>query len=327
MLENKPKSKDEIDALIKQQLLNAGFDENGIHESAIQETKLESPGVKQQQQQLLRTGSDSSIDANDHQQQQEEHKKLRPVREKVIDSRFIRLEELPSDFLPYPDRQFIMVRPFSVKELKLIARSIETGNVDYITQAIDNCIDMDVYALTIPDYFYLYYWFRIESYPNTPHYMEWKCDEVKDNQVCGMENTSQLSRTDIKLVHLSSDLGFQGLTDPRLDYPRVSLLEDLNTANEDKLALTSGKTGQAFQVDDLVLVDAAKWIKEGDTIFDKIKILDSQPDLSLYEAASAANKALQYGVYEFTIVTCRGCGAKRRYRVLLDAPKFFPFIK
>jgi hypothetical protein len=126
---------------------------------------------------------------------------------------------------------------------------------------------------------------------------------------------------------LSSDLGFQGLTDPRLDYPRVSLLEDLNTANEDKQALTAGKTAQAFQLDDLVLVDAAKWIKEGDTIFDKIKILDSQPDLSLYEAASAANKALQYGVYEFTIVTCRGCGAKRRYRVLLDAPKFFPFIK
>ena len=260
-------------------------------------------------------------------EQAEPVKPLRPKREKEIDSRFIRLEELPSDFLPYPDRDYLMVRPFSVKELKLIARSIETGNVDYITQAIDNCIDIDVYELTIPDYFYLYYWFRIESYPNTPHYMEWKCDEVVQGKVCDFENTSQLTRSDIKLIHLRQDLGFAGFTDLRLDYPRVSLLEDLNQANDDRLAIKSDKSAKTeFELDDLVMVDAAKWIKEGRTLKEKLAILDSQKDLSLYESASAANKVLQFGVYEFTIVTCRGCGAKRRYRVLLDAPKFFPFL-
>ena len=314
-----PRSREEIDELIKQQLRNSGFNEQGVYQGGTD----------------IPHSNSATVDVVDDEPAQEV-KKLRPQREKVIDSRFIRLEELPSDFLPYPDRQYIMVRPFSVKELKLIARSIETGNVDYITQAIDNCIDMDVYSLTIPDYFYLYYWFRIESYPNTPHYMEWKCDEVlaetdavleNKTKVCGYENTSQLTRSDIKLVHLQSDLGFNGLVDLRLDYPRVSLLEDLNTASDDKLALNKGRTDTTFKMDDLVLVDAAKWISEGDTIFDKIKILESQPDLSLYEAAAAANKALQYGVYEFTIVTCRGCGAKRRYRVLLDAPKFFPFIE
>jgi hypothetical protein len=309
-----PKTESEIDALIRQQLAQNGFNDRGIHESALKQPESPKSEVLDES-----TAVEEEIDASLAQ--------LRPKREKVIDDRFIRLEELPSEFLPYPDRQFIMVRPFSVKELKLIARSIETGNVDYITQAIDNCIDIDVYELTIPDYYYLYYWFRIESYPNTPHYMEWVCDETVKDKVCGYENTSQLTQASIKLVHLKTDLGFTGITDTRLDYPRVSLLEDLNTANADRKALTKKEQPEQFSLDDLVLVDAAKWIKEGRTIFDKLKILDQQRDLSLYESASAANKALQYGVYEFTTVTCRGCGAKRRYRVLLDAPKFFPFLE
>ena len=308
----KPKSESEIDALIKGQLRQAGFDEKGKPmEEEIPQPKLDQ---SQQKPQLV---------------------EQKQVKQKVIDDRYIRLEELPSNFKPYPGRNYIMIRPFSVRELKLIARSIEHNNVDFITQAIDNCIDMDVYQLTIPDYFYLYYWFRIESYPNTPHYMEWVCDEeTKDEQwnvtgVCNHENTSQLKRSDIKLIHLD-DLGFElDQLDPRLDFPRVKLLEDLTQANDDKKKYdkVGNDEGNQFKIDDLILVDAAKWIKEGTTIWDKLKILESQPNLDLYEIANKTNKALQFGVYEYTLVSCGRCGAKRRYRVLLDAPRFFPFIE
>lgn len=257
--------------------------------------------------------------------------KVRPVtraKEKVIDGRFIVMEDLPSNFHPYPGRDHILVRPFSVTELKLIARSIETGDADFITQAIDNCVNIDVYDLVISDYFFLYYWLRIQSYPNTPHYMEWKCDEVKDSKTCDHENVTPLTQKELKVVYLN-DLGFDSaLLDPRLDFPRVRLLQDLNIAEADKKSLTDGaKKDVTFSMDDILLVNAAKWIKEGDTLREKIEILEAQGDLELYEKASKTNKALSFGVYEYAMVSCSRCGAKRRYRVLLDAPRFFPFVE
>ena len=309
----KPKSESEIEALIKGQLRQAGFNEKGKPF----DEESQPPKLDQEKKQPPQVAVEQS-----------------PTKQKVIDDRYIRLEELPSNFKPYPGRNHIMIRPFSVRELKLIARSIEHNNVDFITQAIDNCIDMDVYQLTIPDYFYLYYWFRIESYPNTPHYMEWVCDEeTKDDQgnvtgTCNHENTSQLKKSDIKLIHLD-DLEFDlSQLDPRLDFPRVKLLEDLSQASEDKKKYDKqgNDEGNQFKIDDLILVDAAKWIKEGTTIWDKLRLLEEQPNLDLYEVANKTNKALQFGVYEYTLVSCGRCGAKRRYRVLLDAPRFFPFI-
>ena len=251
---------------------------------------------------------------------------------KEIDGRFLSLEDLPSNFYPY-ERKQLLIRPFAVTELKLIARAIETGDSDYITQAIDNCIDFPVTELTIVDYFYLYYWMRIQSYPNTPHYMEWKCDEVSsadddedDESVCGHENMTALTSKELKVIYLN-DLQFDAKNlDPRLDFPRVSLLQDLSLAQESKTAIRSGKNKEAtFSLDDLVLVNAAKWIKEGTTLREKIEILEKEPDLELYEIASKTNKAFEYGVYEYAMVKCGRCGAKRRYRVLLDAPRFFPF--
>lgn len=248
-------------------------------------------------------------------------------KEKVVDDRFQIVEDIASNFLPYENRSYIKVRPFSVTELKLIARSIETGDADFITQAIDNCIDMPVSQLTIADYFHLYYWMRINSYPNTPHYMEWICDEKRETGICNHENLTALTSKELKIVYLEY-FGYKpGDLDPRLDFPRVHLLQDLHLAQQSKDLIKQGKGKAAeFSLDDLVLINAAKWLKEGKTLRDKIKILEKEPNLELYELASKANTAYEYGVYEYAFVNCGRCGAKRRYRVLLDAPRFFPFV-
>ena len=176
------------------------------------------------------------------------------VKEKVVDDRFLALEDLPSNFHPYEGVKKLLIRPFAVNELKLVARSIETGDSDYIAQAIDNCIDMPVANLTIPDYFYLYYWMRIQSYPNTPHYMEWKCDEVHSHGECGNENVTPLTHKELKVIYLN-DLGFKPEDlDPRLDFPRVSLLQDLTLAQESKNAIKENRNSEAtFSLDELVL--------------------------------------------------------------------------
>ena len=75
----KPKSESEIDALIKGQLRQAGFNEKGKPmEEEIPQPKLDQ---SQQKPQLV---------------------EQKQVKQKVIDDRYIRLEELPSNFKPYP---------------------------------------------------------------------------------------------------------------------------------------------------------------------------------------------------------------------------------
>lgn len=287
---------DDIERKIREQLARAGFDPHGV---AIEN---KDPDLEDSTPVL-----DKSV-----------NRQFKPKVKPPIDSRYIELTELPSRFIPY-EAQSLYIRPFSVMELKLIARSVEQNSIDYISQAIDNCIDLDVYSLTIPDYFYLYYWLRIESYPNTPYYCKWECNEIQtDESVCGHQNISPLTQNEISISYLEEN---QQITNSLLDYPRVRLLEDLTIA-----ALEKNGIRKLFSSDDLLLIEAAKWVKEGSTIFDKIKILEGQPDLSLYEAAIHLNQTVQYGVYEFTLVTCGRCGAKRRFKVSLDASKFFPFF-
>lgn len=300
---------DDIEKKIRDQLALAGFDPNGVAIDNKDQSSSLSPEPESE--------VDEHVLPVDRSLPPTRAKVFKPKVKPPIDSRYIELTELPSRFLPYEQRS-LYIRPFSVLELKLIARSIELNSIDYITQAIDNCIDLDVYSLTIPDYFYLYYWLRIESYPNTPYYCNWECNELQaDKSVCGHKNVSPLTQNEMTVSYLESNL----ITDSRLDYPRVRLLEDLTIA-----ALEKKGSRQLFSSDDLLLVEAAKWIKDGDTIFDKIKILESQPDLRLYESAFHLNQTIQYGVYEFTLVTCGRCGAKRRFKVSLDASKFFPFF-
>lgn len=312
----------EIDERIEKMLNKSGFDAEGKELNAETKSKTEhsakSPNIPPPSIQPKVKEADVPL------------KKV-----KVIDGRHIKLEDLPSNFLPYPDRDHIMIRPFSVQELKLIARAIETGRVEYVVQAIDNCIDIDVDELALQDYFYLYYWLRIESYPNTPHYMEWECDEpVKDEDgnptehLCGKENVTPLTKTDLNTIYLE-DLGFDINTlDPRLDFPRTKLLGSIEAINKLKEVYKQANqlpSNSEYTIDDLVFVNAAKWLKEGSSLREKLEILGNEPDLRLFELASKLDQALTFGVYEYSIVKCMGCGAERRYRVLLDAPRFFPF--
>lgn len=255
------------------------------------------------------------------------------IQYKETGDKHVTLETLPSDFHPYPFKE-LKIRPFGVTELKMVARAIEYKSNDYIRQAVDACINVPVDILTIPDYHFLWYWLRIESYPSTPYYMPWECDEpvkgedgqVSEHAVCGHDNMSPLQRTSIETIHLK-DVGFDPSNfDHRLDFPRVSLLSDLEEAEASRKKLQEQKELGAEELSyaDLMLVNAAKWVKEGKTIREKIAVLEAQGDLNLYEAALKVAKQLHYGVFEFAFVTCGRCGAKRRYRVSLDAPSFFP---
>lgn len=150
------------------------------------------------------------------------------------DEHMIRLDGLPSMGFPYggPEFNYVNIRPLRWGQLELLARAAEQDAVEPVIQAVGQCISQPVNQLTIPDFYYLLYWLRINSYPASPLYMPWKCDEpIADDSeegfhLCNHENLSPLTKADVQIVDLE-ELGFTGQLPEGLDWPRVSLLPQL----------------------------------------------------------------------------------------------------
>lgn len=231
----------------------------------------------------------------------------------------VEITDIGSDFIPYTDKYVskpftsINVRPFTVNELFLIADSIKTKSIRSLIQAVDNVIDVDVNLLTVPDYYNLYYWLRFMSYPKTPPYVEWTCNnlQVVDDELvkCGHLNVSRLKKTDVKVHHLSACGPIE--LNPMLDFPRVSLLLSVEDLEDD-----NGPVRDLFNV--------AMWVKEGVTINEKVAVLRSAPDLSLYEDALHASRTYVYGADEFVSIKCEVCGVKGYVKVPFNATTFLP---
>lgn len=238
------------------------------------------------------------------------------------DSRYVEIGDLPSDYLrgtasPYPFTK-LMVRGITVTELKLIAKAWANKDIYFTIRAVGNCINVDVNVLTIPDFYYLLYHLRIESYPSTPVYMPWVCDEPRRDDtgnlidgVCGHENLSRLTNAQkqLSVAKLSECVRHTELA-PELEYPRVSLMPSIDYYDK--------------KSSDHALFDVAKWVRHGTTIEEKMAFLEAQPDLKLWETAMEADSRLRYGVREAAKVACERCGADRYYKIAISAATFLP---
>ena len=235
------------------------------------------------------------------------------------DSNLVEVGELPSKYLPYKFDK-INIRGFLLPEIRLIAKAHAQKDIYYVIKAVDSVIDQDVNILTIPDFYYLLYWLRIESYPKTPMYLPWTCDndvplEVNgkkvegETQKCGFENLSQLTQTALSIDYLDKCPGFDKL--PRgLDFPRVSVMPSIDYKEADD--------------PDRLLLEVIKWVAEGEKIDDKIRVLEAQTSMELYEEALRINESMHYGVHEGAKVVCDSCAIERYYRIAINAATFLP---
>lgn len=254
------------------------------------------------------------------------------LKDKVLtDSRFQDIGNLPSNFFPYPNFKKLYIRPFNFGELKFVSKAAALKEVSHLIRAIDLVISENVNELSIGDFYYILMWLRIHSFPKTPLVVEWHCPEqVLTNKetcvivpndasfvepsdpenyemrYCATHNTELIHMTSVEIYSLD-ETNFQALPEG-FDFPRVKHLEDIQTAVKDpELQFIAG---------------AAQWI-EGDTFADKIKKLEDQPDLSMYNMAFALNEKIQHGVGESTTLTCRHCRGKQPFVIAIDALTFF----
>jgi hypothetical protein len=246
---------------------------------------------------------------------------------------WVNIGNLPSNFYPY-NFGSLYIRPFNVQHLKLLSKAQVTKDIDLQIQAVDMVITQDVREISIGDYYYILQWLKINSTTKTPLVVEWHCPEqvlthketgniVFNGKVleqvahtlnpedyniepCNTHNTELLHITDLNIIQLPED-NWEGLPEG-FDFPRVSILAEVREALKDpELNL---------------LVPAAQWVK-GDTLADKIKTLEEQDNLDMFNTAQSLTTVLDHGVNETSTLHCRHCRAEHPYKVVIDTLSFF----
>ena len=255
-----------------------------------------------------------------------------------LDGRYQDIGNLPSKFLPYAFKE-LYARPFTVHELRLVSKAAVLKEQSHLLRAIDLVISEDISEMSVGDFYYLLMWLRIHSLPKTPYVIDWHCEvpvytekagnkrienteeslkgrNVEDiglysQEPCATHNSEVIHMSDVEIISLEDHFEALPLSDipgVEFDFPRAKHLVQIQTALEDpELRL---------------IVGSAQWIK-GETLDDKIKILEAQADLDLFDTGAVLNEQVIHGIRETAVLTCRGCGVKRHHTLALDALSFF----
>lgn len=249
------------------------------------------------------------------------------------DSSYHDIGTLPSQGLPYKGRMDkLFIRPFRLSEMRLLSKAVQLQELGPLIRAVDSVISHDVYDLTIGDFYYILLWLRMYSMPESPYVIQWHCNQpyfvhketkqalvysdknwpsVEDLQkdydvsTCDSDNTSVVNQSTVDIVCLEED--FQ--LDPRLDYPRVRILEDLNAALLDS--------------ESSMLAPAIQWMI-GDTWAEKVAAAEADTSLDLFATAMKVNRTVVHGVNETIVFSCYKCRVEHSEVLKLNALTFFP---
>lgn len=253
---------------------------------------------------------------------------------------------LPSKTIPYGVKSIEMT-PFKVPQIMMLSRAVALQTMEPVVEAMDSVMDFDARELTDGDFYYLLAWQRIQAYSISPLLAEWKCegmvykengglervfnqeqlnlmveeyDTAPDEEKKLLENPQELMVTSVLCDHENSvSIGMEHLEtvyldaneklDPRLDYPRV------RTLSESK--------DQSDNPDQQLIAQASRWVREGTTIKDKIAILESEPDLTLFEKALKAQSNVRHGIFRAVTLNCEKCNALSEHSFDIRPETFF----
>ena len=257
------------------------------------------------------------------------------------DHRFIDIGDLPTGFGPYTETgkfKRLMCRPFCVRELSLLYMGQKGGadGLEHVIRAVNMAVSCDVRHLTDGDFEYVMMWLRLNSYPQAPSLVTWICKrltviETEGRAFYTASDALKLSTQDLKLkglvrevcnaenneivhnantiIHTFEDDDIEMVYDD-LDFPRISTLLEFHQLREEspELELTASM---------------ARWIKEGDTLKEKIVLFESAPDLNQYRRILECKVRYKHGISEDMKLRCRTCGNNVEHSATPDPLTFF----
>ena len=252
--------------------------------------------------------------------------------------------KLPSNYVPYdfqPDS--LTMRPMKGAELADMSKAFISDDISFAIKAIGAVINVDVNQITIPDFYALMLHARYISMPKSTPMGIWKCqgsmyedqkskvqysmlqlqgmmkayeldkehnqnpnDIMVETVACGIEHSVGIVESDFEFIELPADIE---PLDPKFDYPRVRMLPQLTQALADpEICLTAL---------------AAQWLKDGDTLDEKLALMNAAPDLSLYDELSTLHAVRTYGVKQSVSKVCYTCGTEQPLVMVISPSIFF----
>jgi|SRR5690606_35391402 len=247
---------------------------------------------------------------------------------------------LPSRMIPYQVKE-INIKKMNPRQLALFSESVVLESMEPVVRAVNQLIDFDAGQLTYGDFYYILTFLRFKQ-RNIPYMVEWTCDGIlyerddgrkyteadiaqmveayenaEDKSVienpaaimlrvvaCGAHNTEPVEFEDFKIHAMP-----EHKLDPRLDYPRASTLDSFVKALGDP----SSKW----------LATAASWLRDGETIDDKINRVFQNEDMETFDLATVAARDLTHGVLQSVAKECPRCGQVHYAKISVDAASFF----
>lgn len=251
--------------------------------------------------------------------------------------------ELPSRYIPYNFKSVSLLN-VSPAFIAPMSRAVEDDSLAPVLEAVQLCIDVDVKELTEGDFFYVLTALRILAFKRNHLVARWQCNggmlfERKDTnerltlgqvdaiveqyreaedktglidpdqlQVelvsCEHRNEEPVTMDDLIMYMLPEDDSVN--LDPRLDFPRARLISEAYDLSDDP--------------DYGPFVRVAKWVRDGDTLLDKIEMIKN--DMDLFELAHQAESNYRHGISRYIVKTCRACGNQNTIAMEVKAASF-----
>lgn len=256
------------------------------------------------------------------------------------DHRYVDIGDLPTGFGPYVEYNIkkLFMRPLCVRELSLIhmGTSIGSTGIQHIIRAVDMATSCDVNILTDGDFEYVMAWLRMHSYPKAPSLVRWECRRVNIVEKVGRAfyegpdaDTMTAREMELKGLKLetcnaeNNEIVHNGKTEVHtledddlvmpyedLDFPRIGTLAELHLLLEDRPDLEYH-------------AKMARWIRAGDTLDDKMRILTEADTLDQYTRIKECIGRYYHGITETLKLRCRTCGNKVTHEARPDPMTFF----
>jgi len=217
-------------------------------------------------------------------------------------AKYIRIDNLPSKYLYYPEGINVYGRPMNIRELKKLATMTITNastTIDDVLRSSTRGIDLD--EILISDKLYLILWLRANTYPESGYSVPFVCNE------CNIQSTYDFKVDDISINYIREDLRFEEPLEISsgdfivCKYPRIK--------DEHKIEKFKNSVKKSFnKYDD----DTLSMVMAIDTINGKnmsvMEIYDFISDIKIYSQVKGYIEDFNFGISSELNVKCNNCG-------------------
>lgn len=247
---------------------------------------------------------------------------------------------LPSGYAFY-DFKDLYIRPLKGRHMAKLSRAREEGSTLYTVEVVSAVLSTPqghtnlAFQLTVPDFYYVLYWLRLNSFTKTAFMHKTSCTNEEHIKAVAegklLQDTLKIgeiiNRAAMKETLLTSVPNKEAYA---LEFPgigvRVCTMQDALEMTEDA-DFVSEEFRYAAEIAcylDVPDIRTETGSSRKASLRERIAYVDEMSPDDIQTIKAYERAVTNYGIEETINVTCKHCGTKRIDPIVLDAHSFFP---